>query len=212
MQNAGSKFTFDTEFTAARDVVSEAARGRQRKTYLLSEIEAMCEKARAEGFAAGEVRAIEAVAAATREAAAAVRETMAQAQADIEMVRAEAATIALAIARKLASAAVRALPVADVEATFRDAMHQALGEPRIVLRASDKVIEALKGAIEEMAHQEGFEGRVMLFADAAQAGADCRIEWRGGGMERKADAIEKAVAELIERRFSQSTQILSPEE
>ena len=209
MQNA--KFTFDTEFTAARDVASDAARGRQRKTYMVSEIDRMCADSRAEGFAAGEVRALEAVAIAAREAAQAVARTMAEAQAEIELLRAEAAKIALAAAMKLARAAVEALPAADVEATLREAMHQAVGEPRLVLRASEKVIAALQDGVDDMAHQEGFEGRVMLFADPAQSGADCRIEWRGGGVERKAEAIEQSISDLIDRRFSHSSQNLSKE-
>jgi flagellar assembly protein FliH len=197
-----AKFTFDTEFTAARDVASEAARGRQRKTYMQSEIEAMIAQARGEGFEAGEVRALEAVAHGAREAAVAIRQAMAEAHTEVETLRAEAAALALACARKIASVAVDALPVADVETVLREAMHQAISEPRIVLRASEKVVEALKDYVNDIAHQEGFEGRVMLFADAAQKGADCRIEWRGGGVERRAETIEKAIAELIERRFS----------
>lgn len=200
-----AKFTFDTEFNAAHDVVSEAARGRQRKTLMQSEIEAMVAQARGEGFEAGEVRALEAVANGAREAAIAIRQAMSEAHTEIEALRAEAAMIALACARKLASAAVEALPLADVEVTLRDAMHQAVGEPRIVVRASEQVVEALKEYVAEIAHQEGFEGRVMLFADAGQHGADCRIEWRGGGAERKAETIEKTIADLIDRRFSHSS-------
>jgi flagellar assembly protein FliH len=197
-----AKFTFDTEFTAARDVASEAARGRQRKTYMQSEIEAMVAQARGEGFEAGEVRALEAVASGAREAAIAIRQAMADAHTEVEALRAEAAGIALACARKLAAVAVESLPMGDVEAMLREAMHQAVSEPRIVLRASEKVVDALKEYVNDIAHQEGFEGRVMLFADAAQKGADCRIEWRGGGVERKVEAIERSIAELIERRFS----------
>ena len=209
MQTA--KFTFDTEFTASRDVASEAARGRQRKTYMQSEIEAMFAEAKAEGFKDGEVRALEAVASGVRETAQAVSRAMAKANAEIEIVREDAARIALAVARKLAHAAIEALPAADVEATLREAMHQAVGEPRIVLRASEKVVDALKDGIDAMAHHEGYEGRVMLFADPAQSGADCRIEWRGGGVERKAETIEKNISDLIERRFSHSSQSSSKE-
>jgi flagellar assembly protein FliH len=40
-------------------------------------------------------------------------------------------------------------------------------------------------------------------ADPAMTGADCRIEWRGGGAERSEAAIEEALTALITRRFSQ---------
>ncbi len=61
----------------------------------------------------------------------AVRAVADQVQVEIESVRAEAAAIALAAARKLAPAAIAALPAADVEGALREAMHQAIGEPRL---------------------------------------------------------------------------------
>ena len=43
---------------------------------------------------------------------------------------------------------------------LRQAMHQAIGEPRITLRAAPAVIEALEPRLAEIAHEEGYEGRV----------------------------------------------------
>ena len=63
-------------------------------------------------------------------------------------------------------------------------MHQAIGEPRIILRAAPAVTEVLEPRLAEIAHEEGYEGRVLIAADPAMTGADCRIEWRGGGAER----------------------------
>jgi flagellar assembly protein FliH len=59
--------------------------------------------------------------------------------------------------------------------------------------------------ISAIAHEEGYEGRVMIAADPAIRGADCRIEWRGGGSERSEAAIEAALDVLIERRFPTSS-------
>ncbi len=42
----------------------------------------------------------------------------------------------------------------------------------------------------------------MIAADPAMQGADCRIEWRGGGAERSEQTIEEALNALIVRRFS----------
>ena len=42
----------------------------------------------------------------------------------------------------------------------------------------------------------------MLFrSDTMLSGADCRIEWRGGGVERALGNIENTLSELIARRF-----------
>ncbi|MES1155911.1 MAG: hypothetical protein ABUL48_05725, partial [Pseudorhodoplanes sp.] len=95
------KFNFDTEFRPEGDLVSNAARARQKKAYTHEEIDAMCSRARAEGTKAGQVRAQEAVAAATRELTQALRGALDEAHREIEIVRGEAAGVALAAARKL---------------------------------------------------------------------------------------------------------------
>jgi flagellar assembly protein FliH len=195
-------FKFDTEFSSGGDRVSLAARARAKKSLSADEIDQMCARARAEGMKAGEARALEAVAQGTRDVAVVLRQALEQSHNEIEQVREEAAQIAFAVARKLAALALDALPVADVEQALREAIHQAIGEPRIVLRAAPRVIEALNERIAGIAHEEGFEGRVIVSADPAIKGADCRIEWRGGGAERSEQAIEQALAELIARRFS----------
>ncbi|HZQ40595.1 MAG TPA: FliH/SctL family protein, partial [Rhizomicrobium sp.] len=134
----------------------------------------------------------------------ALRAALDQSHAEIEAVREEASLIAVAAARKLAHAALAALPAGDVEAALREAMHQAIGEPRVTLKAAPDVIAALKDRIETIAHEEGYEGRVLIAAEPALTGADCRIEWRGGGSERNEAAITAALDALIARRFSQS--------
>jgi flagellar assembly protein FliH len=204
-----SKFKFDTEFRLEGDQISVAARARAKKTLTQDEIDQMCARARTEGMKAGEARALEAIAAGTADVAGAVRHALSRTHDDIETVRKEAAEIAFAVARKLAAAALEALPAADVELALREAVHQAIGEPRIVLRASKRVVDALNGRIDEIVQEEGFEGRVVVGIDPAITGSDCRIEWRGGGAERNEAAIEKDLAALIARRFSHS---VSPEE
>jgi flagellar assembly protein FliH len=203
MTRSAAKFTFDTEFRSDGDLISNAARARQKKAYSHDEIDALCAKAREAGLKAGQVRAQEAIAAAIVELTSAMRAALQQAHSDVETLRAEAAGIALAAASKLAHAAIAAAPQLEVETALREAMHQAIGEPRIVLRASPVVLGALEPAIETMAVEEGFDGRVMLSADPHAKGADCRIEWRGAGVERTQDRIESALADLIARRFSQ---------
>jgi flagellar assembly protein FliH len=94
----------------------------------------MCAKARSEGMKSGQVRAAE-----NRRGRALVRRVraaLAEPRRDRNEVRQEAAQLALAAARKLAPIGDRRLPAGDVEAALREAMHQAIGEPRIVLRAS----------------------------------------------------------------------------
>jgi flagellar assembly protein FliH len=197
-----AKFTFDTEFKEAGDLVSNAARARQKKPYTQDEIDALCSRARAEGVKAGQVRAAEAIAAATTELAQVLRAALTQSHNEIEAVRGEAAALALAVAKKLSRAALASAPQDEVEASLREAIHQAIGEPRIVLRASRAVADVLEPIVADIATQEGYDGRIVVSADPHLHAADCRIEWRGAGAEHTQDSIEAALASLIARRFS----------
>ena len=196
------KFTFDTEFRGPSDVVSDAARARQKKTLTTEEIETMRASAEAQGTQAASVRATENLDRTAAALVVALRAALDSSHAEIEAVRAEAALLAIAAAKRIAPAALAALPAGDVENALREAMHQAIGEPRITLRAAPDVIAALEGKVADIAHEEGYDGRVMMAADPAIAGADCRIEWRGGGSERSEAAIEAVLDALIARRFS----------
>jgi flagellar assembly protein FliH len=202
MTKNATKFTFDTVFGSGQEFSPERVRAHGRKTLTDAEIETLCANAKAEGASAAEARALESIASGTREAANAVIKAMNATRENLETVRAEAMTVAFALARKIASAAVATFPAGEVEAALRGAMHEAIGEPRIVLHAKPEVVEALSGRIAEIAHEEGYDGRVQLSADAALNGADCRIDWRGGGAERTNAAIEAAIDELMARCFA----------
>jgi flagellar assembly protein FliH len=196
------KYTFDIEFRPEGDLVSNAARARQKKVYTHEEIDQLSARAREQGMKAGQVRAAESMAQETTKIVEHLKNVLARSSKATDEVRQEAAMLALGAARKLASSAVGAFPAGEVEEVLREAMHQAIAEPRIVLTASPKVAEVLREKIAEITHEEGFEGRVMITSESSLGHGDCRIEWRGGGAERSEDAIEAAIAALISRRFS----------
>ena len=200
---SGPKFTFDTEFHAGGERRSAEAERRQKRTMTVEEIEKLQAAAQAEGENAAAARNAEALERAVSALTIAVRAAAGQIQAEIEGVQAEAATIALAAASRLAPVAIAALPQGDVEAALREAMHQAIGEPRLVLRTGQAVAALIEPRLAEIAHEEGYDGRVHVTADPHFAGADCRIEWRGGGAERSFEAITAAIAQIIEQRFSE---------
>jgi flagellar assembly protein FliH len=196
-----TKFTFDTVFGNGLDEVTDTARGRRRRSLTEAEIEQLCAEARAEGTRASEVAALQSVAKAAEEVAGCVRTAMGQLAQERNKVLDQTSALALAVARKLAHAVLTVMPQADVEVALREAMHQAIGEPRLVIKASADVAAALAPRVTEIAHEEGFDGRVQISPDPALRRADCRIEWRGGGAERAESAIEKSMEELIARSF-----------
>jgi flagellar assembly protein FliH len=206
------KFTFDTVFAGEANVEADTARARKRHSLTEAELDAVRASARSEGVSAGEVRALEAIAAGAEDAAIAVREAMGRAMNEVDGLRAHSTALALAAARKLARSALASFPAEEVERCLREAMHQAFGEPRITLRVAPKVAEALKARIADIAHEEGFDGRVQLSPDPMIANADCRIEWRGGGAERTEATLEAAIDTLIARHFSDTAPIRPTED
>jgi flagellar assembly protein FliH len=201
--NTTVKFTFDTHFDGAgpRNEKSEA---RSRKSYSAEEIEVMKRDAREEGRVNGDVLASHAIAASIGQVAAAVHAAIQAMDGEIELIRAEAAGLAVMAAKKLAHAALAAAPEVEIEEALRVALHQAIGEPRVVVKTSPLLLHKIQERANEIAHQEGYEGRMQFVPDDGLANADCRIEWRGGGIERAQSAIESALADLIARRFPQS--------
>jgi flagellar assembly protein FliH len=187
--SSANKFTFDTEFTGAEDRRAPAAHARQKQTLSNEELENL------------QARATEALERTIAALTISLRAALDNSHAEIEMVRDEAARVALAMAKRIAPAALAALPAGDVEIALRQAMHQAIAEPRIILRAAPAVTEVLEPRLADIAHEEGYEGRVAVAADPNMTGADCRIEWRGGGAERREQKIEDALTSLIANRF-----------
>jgi flagellar assembly protein FliH len=201
MKNA-VKFTFGTDFDAgAGDPLAEA---RARKSYTLDEIEALKREAREEGRRDGDVRATQAVAASISQVAAAVLSAIQAMDAEIELIRSEAAALAVAAAKSLAGAALDYTPEAEITGALHAALHQAIGEPRVVVRTSPVLAGKIQERANEIAAQEGFEGRMQFVADAGMRNADCRIEWRGGGIERAQATIEQALDDLVARRFARA--------
>jgi flagellar assembly protein FliH len=200
---SNAKFTFDTEFVSGGERRTVEAERRQKKTLTVEEIEALQAEAHAEGQSDATARNAEATERALAALVIAVRAASGEAAAEIEKVRAEAAAIALAAARKLAPAAIAALRQGDVEAALRQAMHHAIGEPRLLLRAAPEIAALIEPRLAEIGHGEGYDGRVIVTADPHFSGADCRIEWRGGGIERSFESIEAALAQIMEQRFSE---------
>ena len=202
MNPTSRKFTFDTEFLGKEDRKTPAARARQKQTLTTEELEQIQAEARTQGENNAQARNIEALERSISALTVSVRTALDQSHAEIEALRDEAARLALAMAKKIASSALAALPAGDVEIALRQAMHQAIGEPRITLRTAPAAAQALEPRLAAIAHEEGYDGRVSIAAEPGMKAGDCRIEWRGGGAERSEQSIEDALNALIARRFS----------
>src|SRR6266446_6124071 len=94
------KFTFDTEFAGTEDRRTPAARGRQKQTLTVEELESLQAAARSEGENHAQARATEALERCIAALTISVRAALDTSHAEIESLRDEAARLALAMAKR----------------------------------------------------------------------------------------------------------------
>ncbi|GJD49905.1 hypothetical protein OPKNFCMD_2641 [Methylobacterium crusticola] len=105
---------------------------------------------------------------------------------------AQALDFALALARKVAGAALDAYPVAAVAEAAAGALQHLRGVPHLAIRVHDALVEETQGAVARIARERGYEGRLIVLGDPDIAPGDARIEWADGGIVRERAAIEAA--------------------
>jgi flagellar assembly protein FliH len=112
---------------------------------------------------------------------------------------AEAVEVALAVGKKLSAELIAREPFAEVAALADQCFRELLSAPHMVVRVNGALYGAAKDKLEEIARARGFEGRLVVMAEADITPGDCRIEWADGGLKRDRAATEVAIAEAVER-------------
>ncbi len=196
---ATAKFLFDHDFGAAAKETAPVVAAAQH--------EAALAEAEARGYRNG-VNAAEAQARteAERRLAAAferISSGLDQLRGGLKKVEdrfeAEAVEVALAVGRKLSADLIAREPFAEVAALADQCFRELIAAPHIVVRVNAALLDIAKGKLSEIARARGFEGRVVVLAEADIAPGDCRIEWADGGLKRDRAATEAAIAEAVGR-------------
>jgi flagellar assembly protein FliH len=191
------KYAFDTVFGDAAPAAQSQARA--RSSYSADEVE----KIRSETFAAGkadaEARASALKADAVKNVGSGVAGLIQAVDEMAASLRNESVELALAVARKLARASLNALPMKEIEDVVTDCLHKLHGEPRLVVRVSAQMSDALQAEIHGLADRHGFAGRIVVLPEPSLSGANCRVEWAGGGLERDLETNLAAIDEAVGR-------------
>jgi len=188
------KFNFDNVFGQKGSGTAPT-----RSSYSPEEVETIRRDTLAEGKAAVEAQAAAASATALSAIAQGLSEIIAQMDAAFTALRQDSAQVALDVARKVATNALRASPLTEVEALVADCLHKLHREPRLVVRLSPDCAEALRADIDALCQQHGYAGRVVIVPEPALTAADCRVEWADGGIERDLAATFAAIDETFDR-------------
>ena len=191
------KYTFDTVFGDTE--AAPASAPRPRSSYSSDEVE----RIRSETFAAGKADAEARASTLKADAISNIGEGLASLLQSVDTMeksmREESVALALAVARKLAEAALNAFPLREIQDVVTDCLHKLHREPRLVVRVPAQMSDALQAEIHELADRHGFAGRIVVLPEPALCGADCRVEWAGGGLERDLSTNLAAIDEAVRR-------------
>ncbi len=202
------KYLFDVSFDApTRPVVAAAPPPPPEPTFSREELAAAEAKGREEGHAAGLAEAVSAHDEQVAKTLAAISETLAAllAAKDAMMREGERETVELtrSIIGKLFPTLQKCDGLAEVVTLVGACLRESVSEPRLVVRVPDALFEKAQQRLTPMTAATGFPGKLIILADEALAGSDCRVEWADGGAERDLTRtwrdIEAAMLRAVDR-------------
>ena len=116
-----------------------------------------------------------------------------------DRLEAEAIEVAVATGRKLAGELVAREPFAEIQALASACFRDLVATPHVVVRINDALYEEAQTRLGEIARRTGFDGRLLVLAEAEVAVGDCRIEWADGGMTRDQAAADALIGDAVQR-------------
>lgn len=196
---------FDTEFGPEAAVGKKAAKPAEQEeaVYTESDVAILKTQAFEEGMRTGQSQSLTGIESTVADTMAAIGTQLQQLitthEAKLHAVKQDAAKLAMEVAGKLAPAMIEQAPEEEVLKMIEECLIDLHDEPRIVVRASDKICEIISGKIDEISKKAGFQGNIILLPDEMKRGGDCRIEWADGGAERSIEDIQRKMNGVVNR-------------
>jgi flagellar assembly protein FliH len=113
-----------------------------------------------------------------------------------------AVRVAMAVLKKVLPGACEKYAFEEVARVVEECIGHVLDEPRIVVRVSADLTDPIRDRLEAIAADQGFQGRVVVQADARLSPGDCRVEWTDGGAERDQARLVRDVEDAVERSLA----------
>lgn len=190
-----AKYLFDEDFAAGAPTITLVEAERRR-----ADAESQAHR---KGFAAGQQQAKGEAAERIAAALALIAGGMDKLERSLAAVEArletEAVEVAVAVASKLAPELIMHEPLAEIAALATESFRHLVASPHVVVHVGADIYDETKQKLEELAAGRGFEGRLMVQAEAGLAPGDCRIEWGDGGVIRDLDATRAAIDDVVAR-------------
>ena len=195
MSDTVQKFDFGTVFSADGEVLRDG--GRVRRVLTAEEVELAKKQAFEEGQSSELARAAQNQAEAVAAIASQMQLILARLQTESEALRHDAATTAVVAAQKIAGAALERNAIGSVTAFAQTVMADLRGEPVLRVRCAEAIAGEVSTVLEQTASEAGFDGGIDVRADPEASGADCRLEWNSGDIERSRADIEQRIETLV---------------
>lgn len=113
-----------------------------------------------------------------------------------------AARVAMAVLKKVLPAACEQNAFEEIVRTVHECLGHVLDEPRIIVRVDSSLVDPMRERLEQTAIEHGFEGRVVVQADARVVIGDCRVEWTDGGAERDQARLVADIETAVNRALA----------
>lgn len=191
--NTIRKFSFDTEFSPTGDVVREAPR-----KFTTEEVEAERQLAYARGAQDATAQAERQAAVALQALADAAKKLLSQLNRERQVMRDEAARLALVAAQKIAGAALEAHGVERAATAIEAAMDQLRHQPRLLVKLAPDAADALKPRIDELAQAHGYGATILVRAQAGLRDGEVVIDWSDGMVAMSPEETAAQIEALIE--------------
>jgi flagellar assembly protein FliH len=159
--------------------------------------------ARAEGFAQGQADAQASIDRASGEAlraiAAMMQMMLGRLTEEAESLRVDAADVAVAAAKAVATVALDVFgeeAIADIVTT---AVAQLRDAPRLVVRVAPDIAETIEERLIGCAREAGFNGEIVVRADATASNGDCTLDWGDGAITHNRASAFEAIEEAAQK-------------
>ncbi len=129
-----------------------------------------------------------------------------QQEREAESVSSDAVAIARAAIKKLFPNFAERGALDEVEALIATCMGRLKGEPRIVIRLCDEMLDTVKERLGKIAQKNGFQGKVVLLAEEELGPGDVLIEWADGGAERDSGRLLADIDQILSAACPQALQ------
>lgn len=171
--------------------------------------------ARAEGFVQGQADANAGIERASSEALRAIANMMQMMlgalSEEAQTLRAEAAEVAIAAAKVIATTALDAFGEDAVMDIVTTAVEQLRDVPRLVVRVSPDLAEIMQERLMGCAREAGFNGEIVVRADPSASNGDCALDWGDATITHNRasafEAIELAAQKWLASAQSEGFQI-----